>query len=128
MKLFFDYKFIFYMSKMNEICLHCHWLYFSSITMSFGEGVLILWHRSTRNTYRKKRKLITHIKITFDSRIWIYFKSNKKRATYQRCLFFQEMMSLNFRSSLSMGLFAWLMIIAICSSVDVTAEGKEVFY
>ena len=80
------------------------------------------------NTYHKKRKLITHIEITFDSRIWIYFKSNKKRATYQRCLFFQEMMSLNFRSSLSMGLFAWLMIIAICSSVDVTAEGKEVFY
>ena len=23
---------------MNEICLYCHWLYFSSIIMSFGQG------------------------------------------------------------------------------------------
>ena len=38
MKLIFDYKFRSYTSKMNEICLHCHWLYFSSITMSFGQG------------------------------------------------------------------------------------------
>lgn len=35
------------------------------------------------------------------------------------------MMSLNFRSSLSMGLFAWLMIIAICLSMDVTAEDHQ---
>ena len=38
MKLFFYYKFRFYTSKLNEICLHCHWLYFSSIIMSFGQG------------------------------------------------------------------------------------------
>ena len=25
--------------KMNEIFLHCHWLYFSSITLSFWLGV-----------------------------------------------------------------------------------------
>ena len=25
---------------MNEICLYCHWLYFSSIIMSFGQGVM----------------------------------------------------------------------------------------
>ena len=37
MKLIFDYKFRFYTSKMNEICLHCHWLYFSSIILSFGQ-------------------------------------------------------------------------------------------
>ena len=36
MKLIFDYKFRFYTSKMNEICLHCHLLYFSSIILSFG--------------------------------------------------------------------------------------------
>ena len=23
--------------KMNEICLHCHWLYFSSIVLGFGQ-------------------------------------------------------------------------------------------
>ena len=28
MKLIFDYKFRFYKSKMNEICLYCHLLYF----------------------------------------------------------------------------------------------------
>ena len=38
MKLIFYYKFRFYTSKLNEICLHCHWLYFSSIIMSFGQG------------------------------------------------------------------------------------------
>ena len=41
MKLIFDYKFRFYTSKLNEICLHCHWLYFSSIIMSFGQGEFI---------------------------------------------------------------------------------------
>ena len=40
MKLIFDNIFRFYTSKMNEICLHCHWLYFSSITLSFGQGEL----------------------------------------------------------------------------------------
>ena len=40
MKLVFYYKFRFYSSKMNEICLHCHWLYFSSITLSFGQCAL----------------------------------------------------------------------------------------
>ena len=38
MESIFDHKFRFYTSKMNEICLHCHWLYFSSIIMSFGQG------------------------------------------------------------------------------------------
>ena len=38
MKLMFNYKFRFYTSKLNEICLHCHWLYFSSIIMSFGQS------------------------------------------------------------------------------------------
>ena len=33
MKSIFDYKFRFYTSKMNEICLHCHLLYFSSIIL-----------------------------------------------------------------------------------------------
>ena len=42
MKLIFDYKFRFYTSKMNEICLHCRWLYFSSIIMSFRQGVDIV--------------------------------------------------------------------------------------
>ena len=37
MKLIFDYKFRFYTSKINEICLHCHLLYFSSIILSFGQ-------------------------------------------------------------------------------------------
>ena len=36
MKSIFDYKFRFYTSKMNEVCLHCHLLYFSSIILSFG--------------------------------------------------------------------------------------------
>ena len=36
MKLVFDHKFRFYKSKMSEICLHCHWLYFSSIILSLG--------------------------------------------------------------------------------------------
>jgi hypothetical protein len=36
-EIIFDYKFRFYTSKMNEICLHCHWLYFSSIILSFGQ-------------------------------------------------------------------------------------------
>ena len=40
MKLIFDYKFRFYTSKMNEICLYCHLLYFSSIILSFGHCVL----------------------------------------------------------------------------------------
>ena len=35
------HQFRFYTSKMNEICLHCHWLYFSSIIMSFGQGVFL---------------------------------------------------------------------------------------
>ena len=39
MKLIFDYKFRFHTSKMNEICLHCHLLYFSSIVLSFGQCV-----------------------------------------------------------------------------------------
>ena len=38
MKLIFYCKFRFYTSKLNEICLHCHWLYFSSIIISFGQG------------------------------------------------------------------------------------------
>ena len=33
MKLIFDYKFRFYTSRMNEICLHCHRLFFSSIIL-----------------------------------------------------------------------------------------------
>ena len=37
MKFIFDYKFRFYTSKMNEICLHCHLFYFSSIILSFGQ-------------------------------------------------------------------------------------------
>ena len=41
MKFIFDYKFRFYKSKTNEICLHCHWLYFSSIIISFGQGHVI---------------------------------------------------------------------------------------
>ena len=38
MTLFFDYKFRFHTSKMNEIYLHCHWLYFSCVILSFGQG------------------------------------------------------------------------------------------
>ena len=34
---FWIYIFRFYTSKINEICLHCHWLYFSSIILSFGQ-------------------------------------------------------------------------------------------
>ena len=41
MKFIFDYKFRFYKSKTNEICLHCHWLYFFSIIISFGQGHVI---------------------------------------------------------------------------------------
>ena len=37
MKLIFDYKFRFYTSKMNDICLHCHWLFFSSIILNFEQ-------------------------------------------------------------------------------------------
>ena len=37
MKLIFDYKFRFYTSTMNEICLHCYWLYYSSIVLSFRQ-------------------------------------------------------------------------------------------
>ena len=33
----FDYKFVFYTSKMNEIWLYYHWLYFSSIILSFRQ-------------------------------------------------------------------------------------------
>ena len=40
MELIFDYKFRFYLSKMNEICLHCHWLYLSSIILGFGQCAL----------------------------------------------------------------------------------------
>ena len=41
MKLIFDYKFRFYLSKMNEICLHCHQLYLSLIIfMGFGQCAL----------------------------------------------------------------------------------------
>ena len=40
MKSIFDYKFRFYTSKLNEICLQCHLLYFSSIILSFGQCVL----------------------------------------------------------------------------------------
>ena len=36
----FDYKLRFYISKMNEICLRCHWFYFSSIILSFGQCAL----------------------------------------------------------------------------------------
>ena len=41
----FDYKFRFYTSKLNEICLHCHCLYFSSMILSFGQGVITLIER-----------------------------------------------------------------------------------
>ena len=37
--LFFYYEFRFYTSKLNDICPHCHWLYFSSIILSFRQGV-----------------------------------------------------------------------------------------
>ena len=37
MKLFFCHEFTFYTSSMYEICLHCHWLGFSSITLNFGQ-------------------------------------------------------------------------------------------
>ena len=37
MKLIFYYKFRFYTSRMIEICLYCHWLYFSSFILSFGQ-------------------------------------------------------------------------------------------
>ena len=40
MKLVFDNKFRFHTSKMNEICLHCHLLYFSSIILTFGQCVM----------------------------------------------------------------------------------------
>jgi hypothetical protein len=33
------YKFRFYTSKMNEICLHRLWLYFSSIILCFGQCI-----------------------------------------------------------------------------------------
>ena len=41
MKSIFDYKFRFYTLKMNEICLHCHLLYFSSIILSFGHFAFV---------------------------------------------------------------------------------------
>ena len=37
MKLIFGCEFIFYTSSMYEICLHCHWLSFSSFILNFGQ-------------------------------------------------------------------------------------------
>ena len=37
MKLIFGDEFIFYTSSMYEICLHCHWLGFSSFILNFGK-------------------------------------------------------------------------------------------
>ena len=37
MKLIFGDEFIFYTSSMYEICLHCHWLGFSSFILNFGQ-------------------------------------------------------------------------------------------
>ena len=48
MKLIFDDKFRFYTSKMNEICLQCHLLYFSLIILSFGQCVYDPW-KTCRN-------------------------------------------------------------------------------
>ena len=39
MKLIFVDEFIFYTSSMYEIYLHCHWLGFSSIILSFEQSV-----------------------------------------------------------------------------------------
>ena len=40
---------LFYTSKMNEICLHCHLLYFSSIILSFGQCAWCFkgWNKTT---------------------------------------------------------------------------------
>ena len=36
-EIVFCHEFTFYTSSMYEICLHCHWLGFSSITLNFGQ-------------------------------------------------------------------------------------------
>ena len=37
-------KFRFYTSRMNEFCLHCHWLYFFPFILSFGQCVMSVRH------------------------------------------------------------------------------------
>ena len=37
MKLIYSDEFIFYTSTMYEICLHCHWLCYSSFILNFGQ-------------------------------------------------------------------------------------------
>ena len=53
MKLIFDYKFRFYTSKMNEICLHCHLLYFSSIILRFGQCAATIIKNSFQGMYEE---------------------------------------------------------------------------
>ena len=42
MKLIFGDEFKFYTSSMYEICLHCHWLSFSSFKLNFGQCAFFL--------------------------------------------------------------------------------------
>ena len=71
MKLIFDYKFRFYTSKMNEICLHCHLLYFSSIILSFGQCVR--WARLSIITF-----IIKYVVSATRYRTGILLKSDKE--------------------------------------------------
>ena len=40
MKLIFVDEFIFYTSSIYEVCIHCHWLGFSSFILNFGQCVI----------------------------------------------------------------------------------------
>ena len=55
MKLIFDYKFRFYTSKMNEIFLYYHWLYFSSFILCLGQSG---WEKGQKNSKNPRRDLI----------------------------------------------------------------------
>ena len=83
MKLIFNYKFRFYSSKMNEICLHCHWLYFSSIILSFGRCELV-WYilGNLQSGYRTVLTLLQRCLLTFSNNItcfWpVFFRCQKE--------------------------------------------------
>ena len=86
MKSFFENKFRFYTPKMNRICLHCHWLYFSSILLDNVLNQKSFFYHKFKFYTSKLDEICLHCH-------WLYFSSiilgfGQCDRVWLSCLFF----------------------------------------
>ena len=67
-----------YTSNLNEICLHCHWLYFSKIILRFGQCV-------SDNVCRTRRQVKKMTTAVAEKHSWIFALHNWKVKLKKDC-------------------------------------------